>query len=61
MCQRRADGETFEAIAKAYGATLQNTHSICSRWGPKNGFPSPKHAAAIQPRSHRAAYLPHRL
>ena len=42
MCQRRADGETFEAIAKAYGATLQNVHSICSTWGPKNGFPFTK-------------------
>lgn len=38
MCKRRADGETFEAIAKDYGATLQNVHSICSTWGPKNGF-----------------------
>ena len=42
MCQRRADGETFEAIAKAYGATLQNIHGICSKWGPKNGFPFTK-------------------
>ena len=42
MCQRRADGETFEAIATAYGATLQNVHSICSIWGPKNGFPFTK-------------------
>ena len=42
MCKRRADGETFEAIATAYGATLQNVHSICSLWGPKNGFPFTK-------------------
>lgn len=42
MCKRRADGETFEAIAKDYGATLQNVHSICSTWGPKNGFPFTK-------------------
>ena len=42
MCKRRADGETFEAIAKDYGATFQNVHGICSAWGPKNGYPFDK-------------------
>ena len=42
MCKRRADGETFDAIAKDYGATFQNVHGICSVWGPKNGYPFDK-------------------
>ena len=39
MCKRRASGETFDRIAKDYDATFQNVHSVCSKWGPLNGFP----------------------
>lgn len=42
ICKRRARGETFDKISRDYRATLQNIHSICSHWGPKNGFPFKK-------------------